>query len=174
MAKWVIDAGHGGKDTGVEGLLGSREKDLALIVANEIRRILLKYGEEVVLTRSGDNFISNKSRVEMAEMCGGEYFISIHFSNNLITKRYKNYIYINDERIEDLANTIKYLLTKELNDDLDVETISSLEREILKTNIKSIVIIGEYFSNEELEKQFSPIKYGELIAKGCLKFISKV
>lgn len=75
----VIDAGHGGKDPGA---VGKRyyEKDLALKVALELRRIIQENMPEinVVMTRDDDTFIPLHKRGEIAKEAGGDFFISIH------------------------------------------------------------------------------------------------
>ena len=38
---WVIDAGHGGRDTGCEGTL-TKEKDITLAVAKEVGKLVKK------------------------------------------------------------------------------------------------------------------------------------
>ena len=62
----VIDAGHGGHDTGAVGLkLGVQEKNLNLTVAKQLAaKIREKYPEiKVILTRDSDVFLpSKKSR----------------------------------------------------------------------------------------------------------------
>jgi len=75
----VIDAGHGGKDPGA---VGKRyyEKDLALKVALELRRIVEENLPEikVVMTRDDDTFIELHERGEIAKQAGGDFFVSIH------------------------------------------------------------------------------------------------
>lgn len=75
----VIDAGHGGKDPGALGQ-DHYEKDIALGVALQIRRIMAREMPEinVVLTRETDEFIELKERGEIAQEAGGDFFISIH------------------------------------------------------------------------------------------------
>ncbi|HBK84439.1 MAG TPA: N-acetylmuramoyl-L-alanine amidase, partial [Firmicutes bacterium] len=52
----VIDPGHGGKDPGAVGN-GLKEKDIVLIIALEVGRILRAAGQTVLLTRETDRFI---------------------------------------------------------------------------------------------------------------------
>jgi len=75
----VIDAGHGGKDTGAIGYRGMQEKNLVLAVAKKVGRYLEeKTDVKVVYTRSDDRFIALKDRGSIANDAGGKLFISIH------------------------------------------------------------------------------------------------
>jgi len=75
----VIDAGHGGKDTGALGKV-SKEKDLNLAVA-------LKFGNyikenlpdvKVVYTREKDKFVELSERAAIANRNNADVFVSIH------------------------------------------------------------------------------------------------
>ena len=60
MAIWVLDARHGGSDTGVIGsTLGRKESDLVLEAALEAKKHLERNGETVVLTRESDIDLSS-------------------------------------------------------------------------------------------------------------------
>ncbi len=75
----VIDAGHGGKDTGAIGHNGLYEKDVALSVAKKLGEILAeKYGVNVFFTRDRDVFIPLKERTAIANSRKADLFISIH------------------------------------------------------------------------------------------------
>jgi N-acetylmuramoyl-L-alanine amidase len=74
----VIDPGHGGEDPGAVGRRGTKEKDIVLKVARELRDALKKKGYQAYLTREGDYYISFKKRLEIAREYGADLFISIH------------------------------------------------------------------------------------------------
>ncbi|MCU0695836.1 MAG: N-acetylmuramoyl-L-alanine amidase [Myxococcaceae bacterium] len=74
----VIDAGHGGHDTGAIGPTGVREKDVALAVTQKLKAKLEALGLEVVLTRDDDTFIALDERTRIANREHGDLFISIH------------------------------------------------------------------------------------------------
>ena len=50
----VIDAGHGGNDPGKIGVDDSREKDLNLVIADKVKRILEQQDVDVIMTRETD------------------------------------------------------------------------------------------------------------------------
>jgi len=76
----VIDAGHGGHDTGAISVWGGRrEKDVTLAIALAIRKAIEASGKvRVALTRSDDRFLALGERVEVARRLGADLFISIH------------------------------------------------------------------------------------------------
>jgi N-acetylmuramoyl-L-alanine amidase len=77
----VIDAGHGGHDTGaLATAFGNRpEKDATLAIARAIRDALVASGRvRVALTRSDDRFLVLGDRVEIARRLKADLFISIH------------------------------------------------------------------------------------------------
>ncbi len=80
----VLDPGHGGKDTGAIGKKGTREKDIALQIAREVRERLKKKlpGVEVIMTRDDDTFIELEERTRIANEAGADLFISIHCNAN--------------------------------------------------------------------------------------------
>jgi N-acetylmuramoyl-L-alanine amidase len=74
----VLDAGHGGHDTGAIGPTGVREKDVALAVVLKLKRKLETLGLTVVLTRDDDTFVPLDERTHFANREHGDLFISIH------------------------------------------------------------------------------------------------
>jgi N-acetylmuramoyl-L-alanine amidase len=80
----VIDAGHGGHDTGTIGPTGLMEKDLCLDVALRLGKIIQQRlpGAEVVFTRSDDTFIPLEERTHIANEAKADMFISIHANSS--------------------------------------------------------------------------------------------
>lgn len=81
----VLDAGHGGYDTGSISYDGVYEKDITLAITQKIGEQLEKAGYTVVYTRTSDEVIwSNdnrddlRTRVAIGEEAGADYYISIH------------------------------------------------------------------------------------------------
>lgn len=75
----AIDPGHGGEDPGATGAIGSREKDITLMVAKKLKaRIDEEPDMRAVLTRDGDYFIPLHGRVVKARKLQADLFISIH------------------------------------------------------------------------------------------------
>lgn len=74
----VIDAGHGGHDSGALGPGGTKEKDVALAIAKRVGDALARSGLEVMLTRDEDTFLRLEDRTRIANEAKGDLFISIH------------------------------------------------------------------------------------------------
>ncbi len=84
-AKWdfnviVIDAGHGGKDSGTLGVDGIKEKDVNLGIALKLGKEIAEKMKDVkvVYTRKTDKFIELYRRGQIANEANGNLFISIH------------------------------------------------------------------------------------------------
>jgi N-acetylmuramoyl-L-alanine amidase len=83
LGKVVIDAGHGGHDTGTIGAGGLEEKDLVLDVALRLGALITQQlGAEVVYTRSTDIFIPLEDRTKVANDQKADLFISIHANSS--------------------------------------------------------------------------------------------
>ncbi len=75
--KIYIDAGHGGTESGAVAN-GIVEKDINLIVANEVVKLLKKHDVEVLTTRTNDATVSLGERTTKANNLKADFFISIH------------------------------------------------------------------------------------------------
>jgi N-acetylmuramoyl-L-alanine amidase len=83
IGKIVIDAGHGGHDTGTIGPNGLLEKDVVLDVAKRLGRLLeSRLGAEVIYTRQDDTFIPLETRTAIANRARADLFISIHANSS--------------------------------------------------------------------------------------------
>ena len=74
----VIDAGHGGKDTGAICCGNKKEKKVVLSVALKLKKRLQKKGYTVYMTRDNDRFVKLPKRTEFANQKRADIFISIH------------------------------------------------------------------------------------------------
>jgi len=84
IGRIVIDAGHGGHDTGTIGPTGLMEKDLCLDVALRLGKIIQQKlpSAEVLFTRSDDTFIPLERRTEIANEAKADLFISVHANSS--------------------------------------------------------------------------------------------
>lgn len=75
----VLDAGHGGKDSGAIGN-GYREKDIALEVVLKLYQNL-KRDYKVILTRDSDFFVPLNTRAKIGNDAKADLFVSIHLNS---------------------------------------------------------------------------------------------
>jgi N-acetylmuramoyl-L-alanine amidase len=79
----VLDAGHGGHDTGTIGHGNLLEKDVVLDVALRLGKLLQeRLGVEVTYTRRDDTFIPLEERTAIANRAHADLFVSIHANSS--------------------------------------------------------------------------------------------
>ncbi|MBC8009624.1 MAG: N-acetylmuramoyl-L-alanine amidase [Burkholderiales bacterium] len=92
----VIDAGHGGNDTGTQNKKHKlEEKVYALDVARRLERLLAGERWRVLMTRTEDRFVALANRAEFANKAEADLFISIHFNavaNNAAVRGTETYV----------------------------------------------------------------------------------
>ena len=77
-AEVVVDAGHGGGETGAIGPTGLQEKELNLDISRRVVRLLEAEGVKAVLTRRTDYRVTIASRVAIAAALSPKAFVSVH------------------------------------------------------------------------------------------------
>jgi len=83
VGRIVVDAGHGGHDTGTIGPHGLLEKDLVLDVSLRLGKLLeQKLGAEVIYTRDDDTFVPLETRTAIANKHQADLFISVHANSS--------------------------------------------------------------------------------------------
>ena len=158
----MVDAGHGGDDTGALGFFLLKEKDLTLDIARRVQLLLKKNGVEVFLTRQDDSFISLKDRTDLASQLKTDFFVSIHanavpsvsnasgvesyFLNSadiLARDRRGGFLFVFNEKDKTLANLAD--LTLKNNIDLSEQLANNIQNgivEYLKSKNISVVDRG--------------------------------
>jgi len=75
----VLDAGHGGHDSGATGPTGLMEKDLVLDVTRRVTKLVeARLAIKVRLTRDADHFVTLRDRTSYANRERADLFVSIH------------------------------------------------------------------------------------------------
>lgn len=82
----VLDAGHGGKDSGGLSKDGYMEKVPTLKVAKRLSEKLKDKGYEVIMTRDSDVYIELLDRAGISNDSEAELFLSIHFNCSVNTE----------------------------------------------------------------------------------------
>jgi N-acetylmuramoyl-L-alanine amidase len=114
----VIDPGHGGQDRG--GIPGQwiAEKSVTLDTAKRLERVLRSTGNiRVVMTRSGDYFVSLTERTNTANAYRGRMavFVSIHYNAGPRESAYGIETYYYDWRAYRLAAAIHPRVIRAMN-----------------------------------------------------------
>jgi N-acetylmuramoyl-L-alanine amidase len=81
----VIDPGHGGDDVGARSPTGVMEKEVTLVVARRLARILESRGRAVRLTRDGDQGRALTDRTALANRLDATVFISLHANASTVS-----------------------------------------------------------------------------------------
>lgn len=164
----VIDAGHGGKDSGARIGSGDHEKDLNFKFAKKIADDINETGLcRAYLTRYGDHFLALSRRVYIANQYSADAFISIHFNSNR-TKSVRGFeaYYLSSEKASDTtAQTIAKIENSsgDLDDsitgeeDLQVQSILIDLKE--KENIKESGILSEIITRNILDIKTYPASH---------------
>lgn len=118
--KVIVDAGHGGKDSGTVGPTKLKEKDVSLATALLLKEELEKHGAIVSLTRSTDIFLELSERTDIANNSTADAFISIHgdsFSStsNGTTTYYNSTVNYNGPRSRTLGDAVQKNMVSSMN-----------------------------------------------------------
>src|SRR5438132_14101800 len=103
----VVDAGHGGKDSGAYRRYGGAEKYATLDVARRLERKLRESELKTVMTRSADVFISLDQRVSIENAQKNSIFVSIHFNDSRRRGIHGFETYYHSANAAELANRIQ-------------------------------------------------------------------
>lgn len=103
MVVLVLDAGHGGHDSGAIGY-GLKEKSLALDIVKGIKLGLKKYGNiDVILTRTNDTYLTLEQRVQIEKKAKANMFVSVHLNAGGGTG-FESFV---DDRLDNSSRTVK-------------------------------------------------------------------
>jgi N-acetylmuramoyl-L-alanine amidase len=125
----VIDAGHGGHDSGTLGPGGLEEKDVVLDVALRLGRLLKqRLGADVIYTRSDDTFIPLETRTAIANQAQADLFISIHANSSVDTSaRGVEVYYLN---FTSSADALEVAARENASSDESIHQLSDLVKKI--------------------------------------------
>ena len=171
----VIDAGHGGEDSGAVSASGILEKDVNLLIAKEIGRLLTEKGFSVVYTRTEDKLLYSeeqnvkglrkindlKNRCSIANAYPDSIFISIH-CNSFSMPKYSGlqvyYSYLEESR--SLANTIQERVRADIQPDNN-RRVKEGDNIYLMENVITTAVLIEcgFLSNEEESKRLWEKEY---------------
>ncbi|MFY4775093.1 N-acetylmuramoyl-L-alanine amidase [Metabacillus sp. RGM 3146] len=118
--KIILDAGHGGKDSGAIGPTKLYEKTVNLAVIKYLGDLLEKNGASVIYTRDDDTFLELYERTDISNASDADMFISVH-QNSSTSKSvrgsevYFNTAYnFNGAKSQELSKIISASLTNQI------------------------------------------------------------
>lgn len=174
----VIDAGHGGFDSGKIGIDGNLEKDINLSIAKKLARLLEAAGLNVVMTRTADvslaeNISSGKKKQDMLNRtalineASADCVISIH-QNSYPDESIKGaqvFYYSNSDSSKMLAALLQQQLIKSV-DPSNHRVEKGEQSYYLLKNVHGPIVIAEcgFLSNREESKKLADDAYQQKLA----------
>jgi len=102
----VIDAGHGGHDSGASSRFAGLEKNATLDVAMRLRPRVESAGFHTVMTRRDDTFIPLDTRARISNGQNNVVFVSVHFNYSPRSHIHGTEVYYNSRCSEEMARNI--------------------------------------------------------------------
>jgi N-acetylmuramoyl-L-alanine amidase len=159
----VVDAGHGGKDSGAYRRYGLPEKVVALDVAERLNRKLRESQLKTVMTRSSDVFIPLNDRVAIENAQKNAIFVSIHFNDSRRRGIHGFETYYHSRASSDLANDIQEkLMDIPRSKNGGVHTANF--RVLRLANCPAVLVECGYLSNRSDGNNARDSEYRELLA----------
>ena len=159
----VVDAGHGGKDSGAYRRYGPPEKMVALDVAQRLNRKLRESQLKTVMTRDSDVFIPLNDRVAIENAQKNAVFVSVHFNDSRRRGVRGFETYYHSGASFDLANSIQAkLMTIPNSKNGGVHTANF--RVLRLATCPAILVECGYLSNRAEGGQARDSEYRDLLA----------
>lgn len=159
----VVDAGHGGKDTGAYRRYGGAEKYATLDVARRLERKLRESELRTVMTRSSDVFISLDQRVAIENRQKNSIFVSIHFNDSRRRSARGFETYYNSPMSVELAQRIQSkLMTIPRSANGGVHHANF--RVLRLANYPAVLVECGYLSNRSEGREARDAQFRELLA----------
>lgn len=188
----VLDAGHGGIDSGAVGSNGTLEKDVNLSIVKILREMLEMSGFDVVLTRSEDISIYDAgvegirnqklsdmdNRLKIIQSYPDSIFLCIHQNNYTDPQYFGGQMFYNDNNPDNrtLAQIMQNKFAElQPGNDREIK-LSGDELFLLKSNTNpSLMIECGFLSNPDEEARLSTWEYQQQVAftiyGGVMEFI---
>ncbi|MEN8078271.1 N-acetylmuramoyl-L-alanine amidase [Clostridioides difficile] len=174
MAKWLLDPGHGGGDSGA-AYKGRKECDDVLKLALRVGELLKYNNENIYYTRTKDNTVSLSERSNMENSSSYDYFVSIHRNayHPEVAKGVETHIYVKGGKAEQLANKVNPELVKSgfLNRGVKVSNFHVLRETKSPAILIEVGFIDNSSDNFIFDANFENI--AQAIVRGCLSQVGK-
>lgn len=168
----VLDAGHGGYDSGSVSTSDKYEKDATLQTTKRVKAALEKQGAKVIMTRNNDKFVGLEERAQISNRNKADAFICIHFDS---TKNHNQatgtttYYYHDNSR--ELANDLNQQLMKL---PLPNRGVEFGDHQVTRDNNEPAVLLElGYMSNDHDVSLIFSKSYQEQIADAIVAGLTK-
>ena len=193
----VIDAGHGGRDSGALNCLGhDHEEYYTLDWARRLAPLLSARGWRVVLTRTNDSDLLLADRVAIADRVNADLFLSLHFNSGLPNRDLvglETYCLtptgMPSNLIRDYDDDVREAHPNNAFDEQNVQLASRLHGSILRAtgavdrgvrrarfmavlrgqNRPAVLIEGGYLSNAGEARRIAMPEYRQALAEGVAR-----
>lgn len=175
----LLDAGHGGSDSGAIGPNGLKEKDVTFAVTNKVKAILNRSGAKVVMTRASDRDVYGvnasdsqelQARVDAGRRSGADLFLSIHA--NSFTKPSAHgtatYYYAKTARDAMLAKALQKGMV-EAGGRYDRGTVEANFYVVKRSSMPAALVELAFISNPEEERLLGSDDFQQKLAEGICR-----
>lgn len=177
----VIDAGHGGKDAGALSKDEKYyEKNINLDILLQLKELLDEENIKVYYTRTADDQVYLRPRVELANSVDCDFFISIHCNANPVSGPNGSEIYYYDTEFKGVkAADLATLFLEGLEDHTSLKKRYIMEKKgneifiLKKALVPSILIEVGYLTNNKDMKYLSKSDNRKAVAQGIFDSIMK-
>lgn len=168
----VLDAGHGGEDTGYSSG-ESNEKNLVFDIANRLKECLQAEDVKVYCSRESDTALTEEERSAFIEQTGADFAISLHMGYDEsdeehygVCSYYNSKFFIHDFGSGDLAYTLESFLSEVP----DIKGLGIMEGEneypiLSRVNIPMTVVELGYMTNAKEMLKWSSDNYRQELAE---------
>lgn len=174
MATIVLDAGHGGSDSGA--VYQNRvEKDDTLALTLAVGDILERNGVNVIYTRTNDVYETPAQKANEANAANADYFVSIHRNSTPIPNSYsgvESLVYDRYGSAYNLASNINEQLNQIGMNNLGINERKNLV--VLRRTSMPAVLLEIGYVNTDADNVFFDSRFDEIanaIAQGILETI---
>ncbi|MCA0986175.1 N-acetylmuramoyl-L-alanine amidase [Guptibacillus algicola] len=171
----ILDAGHGGEDSGALGLF-TYEKLVNLRTTKAIAEKLKDAGIRVILTRDEDRYVSLSERTNLSGLYQADAFVSVHYDSTVdpTVSGITTYYYHEDHK--SLASSIHNEITQS-NSLRDRGTRFGNYYVLRNNSSPSVLLELGYLSNPFEERQINKQQYQanmtSNIANGIISYLNK-
>lgn len=179
----VIDAGHGGKDSGKIGINKVLEKDINLKIAKKVKELLSKEKIKVIMTREDDNGLADskiedlRKRVDIINGAKADLAVSIH-QNSYTSEEIHGaqvFYYNQSEKGERAASILQNMLLKVDPENKRKEKGNDSYFILKKTEVPVIIVECGFLSNTKEAEKLVTGEYQDILAKaicdGIIEFL---